>query len=206
MASRSKGRHSPDTRPSYHASTAFTSHSNTARDSSVGPHARLFVPTSNQALQRFPSASAVDKIGDHRSRDRLAIGSHSEDYGMTNKAVGRSRTPSFSNRNQRSSTDHKNGTGMSFLAASMPIGRSVSWGAIDQIGLAPATDLHYQRQQHQQQQQQQQPQQQQQCTHLDESEVYRQICRAKAEAKTVSTVNGCLYIDYKFIGQLPPGY
>lgn len=33
----------------------------------------------------------------------------------------------------------------------------------------------------------------------------RQILKAKAEAKTVSVIDGNLYIDYKFIGPLPLG-
>lgn len=33
-----------------------------------------------------------------------------------------------------------------------------------------------------------------------------QIYKAKAQAKTVTTMNGCLFIDYQYVGHLPPGY
>lgn len=36
-------------------------------------------------------------------------------------------------------------------------------------------------------------------------EVQKQIYRAKSEAKTVSVVNGCLYINYQYVCPLPPG-
>lgn len=35
--------------------------------------------------------------------------------------------------------------------------------------------------------------------------IQKQILKAKAEARTVSAVDGDLYIDYKYVGRLPPG-
>lgn len=32
-----------------------------------------------------------------------------------------------------------------------------------------------------------------------------QIRKAKAEMKTITVLNGCLYIDYQYIGKIPPG-
>lgn len=37
-------------------------------------------------------------------------------------------------------------------------------------------------------------------------EVQNQVYKAKANAQTVTTINGNLYIDYRYIGRLPPGY
>lgn len=36
-------------------------------------------------------------------------------------------------------------------------------------------------------------------------ETQKRIMRAKAEGRTVSAVDGCLYIDYKYVGRLPNG-
>lgn len=38
-----------------------------------------------------------------------------------------------------------------------------------------------------------------------EEDIQNQILKAKAEARTVSAVNGDLYIDYKYVAHLPPG-
>ncbi|KAK0404541.1 hypothetical protein QR680_017499 [Steinernema hermaphroditum] len=44
------------------------------------------------------------------------------------------------------------------------------------------------------------------CANQLETEMaQRLIRRAKNDGATVSVVNGCLYLDYKFIGFLPPG-
>ena len=38
-----------------------------------------------------------------------------------------------------------------------------------------------------------------------EIEIESKIRKAKQEMKTVTVKNGCLYIDYKYIGRLPDG-
>ncbi|TKR81049.1 hypothetical protein L596_014991 [Steinernema carpocapsae] len=40
---------------------------------------------------------------------------------------------------------------------------------------------------------------------LEANLAMRLIRRAKNDGSTVSIVNGCLYLDYKFVGFLPPG-
>lgn len=35
--------------------------------------------------------------------------------------------------------------------------------------------------------------------------IQKEIYLAKQQAKTVSVINGCLYIDYQYVGPLPPG-
>lgn len=40
---------------------------------------------------------------------------------------------------------------------------------------------------------------------LDEETVDDLIRKAKNDGQTVSVVNGCLYLDYKFAGFMPPG-
>lgn len=39
---------------------------------------------------------------------------------------------------------------------------------------------------------------------MDEESADNLIRQAKNSGQTVSIVNGCLYVDYKFIGFLPP--
>uniref|UniRef100_A0A7E4UWL3 ANF_receptor domain-containing protein n=1 Tax=Panagrellus redivivus TaxID=6233 RepID=A0A7E4UWL3_PANRE len=40
---------------------------------------------------------------------------------------------------------------------------------------------------------------------LDSTVAEQLILRAKHDGQTVSVINNCLYLDYKFIGYMPPG-
>uniref|UniRef100_A0A0N4ZKL4 Ragulator complex protein LAMTOR5 n=1 Tax=Parastrongyloides trichosuri TaxID=131310 RepID=A0A0N4ZKL4_PARTI len=41
---------------------------------------------------------------------------------------------------------------------------------------------------------------------FDMNAIEAQVRKAKAEGKTVTLINGCLYFDYQLVAQIPPSY
>ncbi len=39
----------------------------------------------------------------------------------------------------------------------------------------------------------------------EEEDIENKIRKAKQEMRTITVLNGCLYIDYKFVGDIPDG-
>lgn len=40
--------------------------------------------------------------------------------------------------------------------------------------------------------------------HVDVDRIESEIRKAKAEGRTVTLINGCLYFDYQLVAQIPP--
>uniref|UniRef100_A0A7E4VBW5 Uncharacterized protein n=1 Tax=Panagrellus redivivus TaxID=6233 RepID=A0A7E4VBW5_PANRE len=42
--------------------------------------------------------------------------------------------------------------------------------------------------------------------HVDMNHIEAEVRKAKAEGRTVTLINGCLYFDYQLVAQIPPHY